>query len=184
MPYGNGSAHDTHMGGDVASIVDFKRLQGQRAKAFGALFENMFQNTCRRTGIAVTRVPDGCRSLGSHKLIRVKTPFDWICTYMGKTALLDTKTCLGHAFSHSQIAEHQIHELVHHEINGATAGYVIWLRKNDDVIFVEAKELEQLAKKRGAISVGDPYARLIGKGRDFNPRAILNPPEWMPSHGP
>lgn len=157
----------------ITSLPHYKRLQGQKAHAFGALFESMFQNSCKRLGVAITRIPDGCKTLSARKIVRVKTPFDWICSFEGKTALLDTKTTLGESFAHSSISDHQIHELVHHQIAGAVAGYVIWLRKIDSIIFVPAEKLRTLSRDRGSIHVGQEKVTLIGTSKTFDPRFLF-----------
>jgi len=157
----------------IPSLNDYRKNQGRKAKAFGDLFESMFKYTCHKLGIAITVIPPGCKSMGGTRIIRVKSPFDWICTYQGKTALIDTKTCIGNAFPHSQISDHQIHELVHHQISGAIAGYVIWLRKSDRIIFLDALTLEKRAQKPGSINDELPEARSLGNGKSFDPTQMF-----------
>lgn len=165
----------------VKSLDDFRRLQGSKAYHFGQLFEQMFHSMCKRNGVACTRFPDGCRQAGSTRLIRVKTPFDWIITRSGKTALIDTKTSDQLTFPHSKITSHQISEMIHHELSGGLAGYVIWLRKSDSVIFVPALELSELARAPGSIQPHQMKVKLLGTGAYFDTRLIFSsvggPPE-------
>lgn len=147
------------------------RFRGKRAKAFGGLFEDIFSRNCLRTGIGITRIPDGCRRLSHTRLIQIKSPFDWICSYQGKSIFIDTKTNQGNAFQHSLIDEHQVKSLRMHETRGAIAGYVIWLRKPDQVLFVPAGTLEKRMQIIGSISVESVHSDgiiCLGSQIDFN----------------
>jgi penicillin-binding protein-related factor A (putative recombinase) len=107
-------------------------------------------------------------------MIRVKTPSDWIITYGGMTALLDTKTTLGDSFPHSKIEPHQVEEMLLHSQSGAKSGYVIWMRKTDDIIFCSSALLASLLGKRGSIPAplngGSNY---LGKSALFRPKMIF-----------
>lgn len=161
------------MGGDITDLQAYRRSQGgAKAQAFGDLFEKMFKAMCQRNGIAVTRFPSGCRWVGK-SAIPVKTPFDWIITHKGKTALVDTKTSEELTFPHSKITSHQISEMVHHEVAGTRAGYVIWLRKSDCIVFVGSLELEKRTKFSGSVRQGDMDVRLLGTPSYFDVRLLF-----------
>jgi penicillin-binding protein-related factor A (putative recombinase) len=146
---------------------------GIKAKAFGDLFESLFVLGCRRTnGLVVTRFPDGCKVVGRNQVIRVKTPCDWIITFGGVTALIDTKTTEGESFPFSKIEKHQVSEMLRHELAGAKAGYVIWFRKTDDVLFVSASLLASLMLQRGSIKPKG-YSAHLGNSRDFKAQIIF-----------
>lgn len=134
---------------------------GGKSKAFGNMFEDMFQQNCRSNGVAITRIPDGCRQAGKH-IIRVKTPWDWVLTYKHKTALIDTKTVNSDVFNCSLITEHQVRELHQHERLGAVAGYVIWLRESNRVFFIPAGALANEMKRVGSFSDAHPQAIYLG----------------------
>lgn len=148
---------------------------GSKQKAFGDLFEDLFFNLCARIpGMAITRFPDGCRVVGKNKLIRVKTPCDWILTYGGMTALIDTKTTENDSFPHGMIEKHQVMEMLKHSQAGARSGYVIWMRKTDDIIFCSSLMLSGLMHLRGSIKAplqgGSNY---LGKSSMFRPKMIF-----------
>lgn len=153
------------------SIEAYRRRQGKKAQAFGVLFERMFENSCQRTGIAITRMPDGCRQIGNNQLLRVRTPFDWICSHKGRAALIDTKTTMTSNFAHSMITDHQVHSLLHHEIAGSIAGYVIWLREANKIIFIRASVLAEMMRYKGSISWKHPEAIQLGDSIHFD---VLN----------
>lgn len=128
----------------------------------GKLFEDTFQNMCISVGLAITRFPDGCRSGGLRRLIRVKTPWDWILTYRNHASFLDTKTNAEATFPHSKIEKHQVEEMMKHR-QTAICGYVCWLREVSTVIFVPAVVLYDKLGVRGSIAVGDHGVVTIGE---------------------
>lgn len=136
----------------------------------GNQFERMFQQSCMAHGIAVTRVPDGCKQLGQ-KLIRVKTPFDWILSHSGRFAVIDTKSYQGN-MPHADITKHQILELIRHEEEGSSAGYVIYFRKALAVGFIRATNLYDRLLSRGSIAPMD--TQIMGPPSNIDPRGI-----WM-----
>lgn len=144
---------------------------GTKQKAFGDLFENLFFSVCNRTpGMAVTRFPDGCKVVGRNQIVRIKTPCDWIITYGGMTALIDTKTSMNGSFPFSKISIHQVTELCKHSQSGAKAGYVVWFRDSDEIVFLSSFLLVQALNKRGSFKtennngIGSVY---LGKSSDF-----------------
>lgn len=150
------------------------QLAGSRAVHYGRAFEQIFQNRCHMLGVAVTRIPDGCRVAGRGKLIRVKSDFDWVLTYNRRSAMIDSKTTGKAAFSHSDIDERQVLALCRHEQAGAHAGYVIHLREIDRVIFIGAEWLSWWqGSGRGSISTGTAGAVVLGEGGNFDPTLIF-----------
>ena len=123
--------------------------------------------------MAITRFPDGCKVLRGNKIIRIKTPFDWVLTFGGVTALIDTKTTNLDSFPHSKIEAHQVAEMLAHSQSGAKAGYVIWFRKTDDLFFLSALTLSQLLNKRGSIKCKDEISNYLGKSKDFKAKMIF-----------
>lgn len=140
-----------------------RHRQGRLAQGMGSYFEQVFFLTCnRKIGMAVTRMPDGCKTVGKNKLIRVKTPWDYIVSYSGHIALLDTKTTQGNSFPHSKIEPHQVDEMFEHAMavesypHGRTcvrAGYVIWFRGEGKVFFIPSVYLSSLVRKRGSLDI-------------------------------
>jgi penicillin-binding protein-related factor A (putative recombinase) len=142
---------------------------GAKQQAFGDLFEQMFFNYCSRIPrLAITRFPNGCRTVGKNKVIRVKTPWDWVITYGGVTALIDTKTTDGENFPFSKIENHQVEEMIMHEHCGAKSGYIIWFRKSDDIVFVSSNMLITMMTKRGSIATSNGSIRYLGKSGNFD----------------
>lgn len=144
---------------------------GRLAQSRGKSFEEIFQYRCNATGVKVTRIPDGCRQVGRGKLIRVKSPFDWIISWEGKTAFVDTKAYSGGAYyPPSLVDQNQVTEFEKHRAAGSitAAGYLVHLRKSSSIVWIPSYELADLSLntlKNSQHSIGDVYT--------FDPRHIL-----------
>ena len=133
----------------------------RKRQAFGDLFETVFLRTCRGNGVAITRIPDGCKQVGK-RIIRVKTPWDWALSYNGRSAFIDTKTVDKVSFAYSSVTDHQVRALHTHEAAGAVAGYVIWFRPSDQVVFIPASRLLTSQGRTGSFSMSDDGVQPIG----------------------
>jgi penicillin-binding protein-related factor A (putative recombinase) len=124
--------------------------------------------------IAVTRIPDGCKQLSGGKIIRVTTPFDFVVTYKSKSAFVDTKTIDGECFHYSSIKEHQVSEMILHENYGAIAGYVIWFRQIDVIIFVPAHILLENIKSKTSARISQSGVIVLGTHLNADMRLIFD----------
>lgn len=158
-------------------ISNQKRSAGLKAQAFGSLFEGIFETMAKNNGVGITRIPDSCKQVSALRLIRVKSPFDWVLTFENRTAVIDTKTSHQKKFPASQISEHQLKELLIHENKGAIAGYVIWLRKPHQVFFIPAKILRFYFENGGSFDHTHPEAIILGQ-ESFDVRHLF----WVHSN--
>ena len=149
-----------------------RRLAGARAKAIGASFEGMFDRWCQRDLVTCTRMPDGCKQIGPRRIIRVTTPWDYVLTHRGTSALIDTKTTAAKAFSHSMIKHHQAEEMFRHHHSGARAGYVIWFQASDRIVFIPAADLVKRLTTVG--SIPDTAGTHLGSASALFPSRIFN----------
>jgi len=152
-----------------ADLKSRRSMGGLKAKAYGQMFEQIFLMACRRDQVGVTQIPDSCKQISSTKIARVKSPFDFILTYQGHSAVIDTKTTEHDTFSRSDIVEHQVKSLLVHEMAGGFGGYVIWFRGMDQIIFMPASNLNTL-KRAGlgsSINVLNSNAISLGSSHDF-----------------
>jgi hypothetical protein len=127
-----------------------KIRSGRMAQAGGASWESMFEIKCKMQRFECTRVPDGCRQLGPKKIVRVVSPWDYVISSPAGVALLDTKVCQNN-FPHSGIVDHQVDEMVKHRRNGVEAGYIIWMRLADTVLYARADLLATWRKTKGSV---------------------------------
>lgn len=159
--------------GKPADPSDQRR--GRTAQAQGALFESLFLRACRLRKIAATRIPDGCKTLGKGRVVRVRTDFDWIITSQGRSGLIDTKTVAGQRFMPSHVfSPHQVAALAEHADAGAVAGFVIWFREADSVCFMPVSQIQAMVQS----GKGFKFDQLLQLGpiASFNLALIFNPP--------
>lgn len=97
--------------------------------------------------------------------MRVKSPFDWVITHGGRTALIDTKTLNERNFPNSSIDQHQLGQLLPHELRDGVAGYVIWLRPNDRIVFIPASTLAGAVLNRGSLTPDSPGVVDLGSSK-------------------
>jgi len=128
-----------------------RRAAGFKAKKIGELWEDLFYRACLKRGIAITRIPDGCKQIGQNKIIRVGTPFDWVLTHNNVTALIDTKTTATDSITASSIRSNQLDALLSHARQGCVTGYVVWFREPDLISFVPAHILLDHVRSRKGI---------------------------------
>ena len=122
------------------------QVRGAKAKASGKLFEEILSHHCRSNKIKFEQLPSGCRWIGK-TAIPVKTPFDFIMAKNGKVVLFDAKSLDSSTFSRSACKPHQIESLYGFELSGLTAGFIVWLREIDEIVFFRASLLNGLASR-------------------------------------
>lgn len=141
-----------------------KILGGKRAQSNGVMFEEALTRNARFSQIACTRMPDGCKQLNARRIIRVKTPFDFILTKNGKSAFIDTKTLDDKSFANSKIEEHQVNGIMPHVKAGSLGGYVVFARAIDTIYFIPVSVLHYnlYSPTRGSIGPIDPGCVILG----------------------
>lgn len=97
------------------------------------------------------RIPNGCKQVSPTKLIRVKTPLDFVIFKNGKSAFFDAKSFDSDRIHHSWLTPHQIQMLNAISINGVRAGLLIWFRKINRVVFLDAQLLNALEPNQSAM---------------------------------
>ena len=118
-------------------------LRGARAKASGRQFENILAAMCARSRIKFEQLPSGCRWIGK-MAVPAKSPFDFILAQNGRVILCDAKSIYAATFTRSACKPHQIDSLYAFEMSGLTAGFIVWLRAVDQVVFFKASQLKDL----------------------------------------
>lgn len=152
-----------------------RSLAGLKAKRNGQAFEELFEFMCNREHLACTRFPDGCERRGPRTLIQVQTPWDWIVTYMGRSAFLDTKFSSDRTFTHSMIKPHQVNEMLKHELAGSIAGYVIRFVCGR-VFFIRASDLKSRLEVVGSIAPHSDGLILLGTESLFRVKLLWGNP--------
>lgn len=149
----------------MSSIV--RSFAGLRAKRNGDNFETLFEARCRMYDVHYERVPNGCKQIAPNRIIRVRTPFDYILAFDGKSAVVDLKSCEARSFGFSKIVPHQLQALKNLSI-GMIAGYVV--NNLDGVFFVPVQMLLSCNPGSG---IDLRQCESLGKEIKFNPSLIF-----------
>lgn len=133
-------------------------------KRIGNSFESVFKNQALRQGWSVVRIPDGCLRINKNKIIPIKSPFDFVIGKDGVSVFLDCKTVEGDSFSFSKINPNQLKHLLFLHESKLQAGYLIYFRKSNRVLFSRAIDLVMVSKNESIKDSGIP----LGCISDFN----------------
>lgn len=119
----------------------------------------------------VVRIPDGCDTKKVRgprgwetKIVRIRTPFDFVAFRGGRGVVFDAKTVDGETFPHSAIKEHQLISLISCADHTTRAGYLVWFRPIDTVVWFSHMRLQALAPRQslapsdGSIQIGRAMA--------------------------
>lgn len=131
----------------------------------GSTFEKYFEACLTVKKWNVVRIPDGCRQVTPFKIVRVKSPFDFLASKKGKVFFCDAKTCEGKTFVYSKINQLQLKELLALEESGFHAGYVINFRETNTYSFVSAGTLSLVAPGE---SIKAPECNDLGREIDID----------------
>lgn len=133
-------------------------------KVIGTAWENTIETINKYTGWHTIRIPDGCKRI-KDGFIPVKSPFDFIFTKDNTIVFADAKTTMDSTYSYSKINQDQLRNLALLEYKGgAIAGYLVYFRKHDAVVFFKSSQLIQL---RGSSSIQIDNGVLLGGLHNF-----------------
>jgi len=141
---------------------------GAKSQEIGATFESMVEIHCLQHRIACLKIPEACRKaknkMGHWVIKPIKSPFDFIAAKDGQTVCFDAKTIDSKTFPRSQINFDQVEKL---ELigQGTEAGYVIWFRPSDRVVFFDWRRLSSIVR---GDSLKDDEGLYLGDGNSFN----------------
>ena len=123
-------------------------LGGGKSQANGAAFETAFEIICNQNGFSWLRIPNACRQIGknsdgSPKLIRRKSPFDYLIANKGFSANIDCKSTEGKTWEYSDNDPDQIRELMNMR-GDMLGGYIIHHPKLDLITFHDVLVLNKM----------------------------------------
>lgn len=147
-----------------------KVLAGKKAKHAGNVFEHWLKVTALSQRFEVIQIPNGCKTLGKNRLIRVKTPFDMLIAKDREVVFLDAKSCAGKCFSRSAITPHQAFALSGLEGQGFLAGYLVHFTTLNIVSFFSATHLLNLKLND---SLKPEQGIVIGNSKEMNLNLLL-----------
>jgi len=147
-----------------------RQLAGWKAKFNGKNWERDFEVACAVASIACVRIPNGCRSIGRNRLVRVRSPFDYVLGYGARIACVDLKSFVaGKSLSHSQIDPGQLSHLLALSRDGI-AGYIVYYKSTGDVVFYDAERLAGI-KPRASLGIADGSS--LGTVSDLDLHALF-----------
>ena len=125
-----------------------RQLGGKKAKRNGQSFERNLIIEASYQDFAHIQIPDGCRQLGFNKLIRVKSPFDFVFvnnkSELPKVIFFDAKSTLLKSFPYDKIKAHQLRDLLKFQnTKYIKSGYIINFENLNKVVFFSAEKLRQ-----------------------------------------
>jgi penicillin-binding protein-related factor A (putative recombinase) len=139
-------------------------IRGAKAKFWGANFENLLSLHCRLNKIAFEKIPSGCKWVGK-MAVPQKTPFDFIAAKNGRAVVFDAKTLDRETFPKSSCEPHQVEALHSFEMSKLTAGYIVFFRPINSVVFFTASQLKGLLP-RYSLKATDGIS--LGTGSELN----------------
>ena len=166
---------------NIGALALRKKLQGIRSQNNGKSFELTIMHSVSKLKWGVLRIPDGCRSLGPQKLMRVKSPFDFVFYKQSQAIFCDVKTTDQTNFPKSKIKSHQLAELLDLEKQGFHAGYIVRFAKINWCVWFSAIKLAQ-CQHRGSMKPLDGLR--IGNSFEINPGLISASPSGLDASAP
>lgn len=139
------SSNNQLLAGFGEELVPSAILSSMHSKEAGNQFENILTVLCRAEGLLILRIPDACRTVGKNRIIRIKSPFDYIIRPLHQgdvcSAYIDAKTTQSKTYCFSTINRDQMLTLLSMEQAGAVAGFIVWFREIDRLVFYSSSTL-------------------------------------------
>lgn len=132
------------------------RLRGAKAQNQGKVFERAFETICAQNNYTCVRIPDSCKQIGRERngaprLIRVKSPFDFVIASKGFSVFLDVKSTESDRYTYSQLKQHQI-DTLHKVRKDVLSGYLVHFALENKIVFFDVNLLAAL-KPRESVSI-------------------------------
>lgn len=142
---------------------------GLEAKRRGDEFEDILYAQAIEQGFAIVKIPPGCKQIGRNRLIRVKSPFDYLIAKSAQMVAFDCKSTALNKFPSSLVKWHQVENLEWLEKKDIEAGYLIWFRKLDQIHFFSAKYMHDNPRK-----IAPEFStRFLGNRQNFDLNKML-----------
>lgn len=162
-----------------------KRVRaGQIAKLEGRAFEHLILSSASSRDMVILKIPDGCEtkkmrqgSSWTQRIIRVKTPFDFVAFKDGKAIVFDAKSIDSQTYPRSSTLPHQLFSLKHCRSHTVDAGYLVWHRPLDMVVWYAVERL--LSLTHGS-SLNPSEGLHVGSGGSLSLLPIFNQPNPGP----
>lgn len=143
----------------------------------GVDFESLFEKMALIRGMLPRKIPLSCRVYRAGlttKYMPIKSELDWqiILRRKGKPsqlAFVDTKSWKDARMPVSAFSPNQVSIASTMNEWGITAGFCVWFRAVDRVVFITGEKISSIGKG----SVGPEDGKSLGSGYDFDPRKMF-----------
>jgi penicillin-binding protein-related factor A (putative recombinase) len=129
----------------------------------------MFQKEAQRNLIGIERVKNTVFT--GYRYQAARAPCDYLLAYQGRAALIDTKTYDCDSLDHSRLEAHQVMALKNMHDHGLIAGYVVWFRKINKVVFFSANILCTIKEDQ---ALKPESGKLLGPIESMNLRSLFD----------
>lgn len=123
------------------------------AKKVGDEFEKRFANFINASeNSTAIRIPNGCLSVGANKLIRIKSPFDFVLAFRDDIIFCDTKTTKSNAFPLiAKTVNNQMYNFEKLAKHNKACGYLIEFREAGEFRWFNYKTIKDIMSKRSSL---------------------------------
>lgn len=132
----------------------------------------MFEKVARLMGFLPRKIGLSARYIGPGRLLPVKSELDWQLVHSSfPVAFVDTKTFSGDRFAYSQIDEAQLKLANLFNDWGSPAGFIVWLRATNKVVFYSGRAI---TRKGEGNSFGSDDGVILGDMPNFRLSGIYS----------
>ena len=119
-------------------------MTSPRGTVVGKEFEQHFAKQAMMQGFRARKMPLSCRNKsGEFQVIRSELDFQLVDPRTRRVAFVDTKTYVDERVTFARIEPHQIDRAVWYNEGGITAGFVVWFRTLDLVVFYSGLQVRE-----------------------------------------
>lgn len=150
--------------------MDRKKIN-ESNRLHGNAFEEIFSRRAQSNGFYPSKIPHAAKFLFKGRIQMIKADLDFrLIRRDGKIGYFDTKTYVDSYFTFSELREDQVKRAIRYNELNVPAGFVVWFRTIDVVVFYSGKDVET----HGSGSRFDPSnGRVLGTIQSFDLRTLF-----------
>lgn len=123
--------------------MQFRTMNSHDNRESGKTFELIYERACKLCGLWVEQNHLKAKRGWKGKLIALESNLDFtVIDPNGRTGFFDAKSFDGHSFKYSEIPSHQLELAARYNSWKVPAGFIVWFRDVDRVVFFSGASLE------------------------------------------